>query len=251
MPESLMSFPRADAPRQLPTWLVVLGSAVVVVHLGAVAAVALAAQSGPWLTRIGPTPVEPPQFAAHVGRRVAPSYLRPLKLAHDYHFVGNRPAWPDVSFEVRLKDDEGNLLETVRVPEAGANFWVRHREQLLARALAEDLFVEPPGPETIPAPGQEVPRITIWDPDRSARNLLRLTPTEVHLIPRDRQVMRPSELSMILARSYVRHLCRTRGAARGELLRHTREPVYPHVLVLPDAPLVFDDLVCNFGEFSR
>jgi DnaJ-class molecular chaperone len=35
-------------------------------------------------------------------------------------------------------------LQTIKIPEDGANCWVRHRQSLLARALAEDQPVEPP-----------------------------------------------------------------------------------------------------------
>src|SRR5687767_11053718 len=73
---NLMSNPRA--PGGLPSWLVVLGSLAVVVHLFAVGVAALTAQSGPWLSPFGPSPVEPPPFASTINDGLGPQYLRPL-----------------------------------------------------------------------------------------------------------------------------------------------------------------------------
>jgi hypothetical protein len=230
----------------LPAWLTRIGGGFIALHLFAVLILALAAPSGPWLTPFGSSLAEGPAFAEGIGR-VAARYLGPLKLAHNFHFTGNRPAAPGVYFEVRLRDAAGKHLRTVRVPEEGANFWVRHRQVLLAQALVDDQPVQPRAGELVAAPNKAVESVPIWDLDGERK--LRLRPVAEHLIPRDRPVARPSGWSVVLARSYVRYLCRQNGAAGGELVRHTREAVLPAVMFDDDTPAgAFEELVANFGE---
>jgi hypothetical protein len=92
--------------------------------------------------------------------------------------------------------------------------------------------------------------VPIWDVAGNRRLVLR--PVPAHLVPRDRAVYRPSDWSMLMARSYVRHLCREHGAVKGELIRHTFDPVPPAVLFLESPnPAEFGELVSNFGEVTR
>jgi hypothetical protein len=246
-----MPRPRPDAPRELPPWLTGLASAAVAFHLGAVALLALAAPSGPWPTAFGTSTAAGPQFARGVSAVTTPYYLGPLKLTHNYHFAGNRPGATAVYVEARLKDAAGRPVATVRLPDETANFWVRHREALLAQWLTDDQPVQPRMGEAIPAPNRAVPTVSIWDGEGPGRPLaLRAVPE--HLVPRERPVFRPSDWSLLLARSYARHLCRRYGAASAELVRHTREPVLPAVLFLPEPPAdAFDELISNFGELPR
>ena len=245
-----MPRPRPHDPPELPPWLTALGSAAVAFHLLAVACLALAAPSGPWPTAFGASTAAGPQFARGVSAALTPSYLGPLKLTHNYHFAGNRPGATAVYVEARLKDAEGRTVATVRLPDERANFWVRHREALLAQWLTDDQPVPPRPGEAIPAPNRAVPTVTIWDvgPDRA----LALRAVPEHLVPRERPVYRPSDWSLLLARSYARHFCRRHGATSVELVRHTREPVLPAVLFLPEPPAdAFDELISNFGELPR
>ena len=236
--------------RALPPWIVILGSAVVVFHLFAVVVLAVAAPSGPWPTAFGTSMALEPQFAQSISTVTTRQYLRPLKMTHNYHFPSNRPAPPGVFFEVRLKDETGELLKTIRVPDENASFWVRHRQSLLAQALADDQPVQPRAGEVVAAPGKQVQTVDIWD--TAENNTLRLRSVPEHLIPRERPVFRPSEWSLVLARSYARYLCRVHGAASAELIRHTREPVMPAVMFLEDPPAgTFDELVSSFGELPR
>jgi hypothetical protein len=227
--------------------LAAAASAAIVFHLGAVLANVLAAPSGPWPP--GGTAATPPQFAHSVNRELAPRYLEPLKLTHNYHFASNRPGRPGVWFAVRLTDESGRELKTLRFPDPAANPAVRHRQSLLALSLADDVPVVPPAGESVAAPGREVPTVLIWDV--AGERELRLRAVPAHLVPRDRPVYRPSDWSLVLARSYVRHLCREYGAGKGELIRHTREAIPPAVLfednIPPDA---FGELVSYFGEVT-
>jgi hypothetical protein len=236
----------------VPRWVVLAGSAFLLFHLGAVGVNALAAPSGPWPTPEGPNMSTPPLFAFLIHESVTLPYLRTLKMTHNAHFTSNRPGPSAVAFTVRLEDADGNELKTLRIPDPNAAPWLKHRQELLARALADDLNVPPPQGETIPAPGHEVPMVSLWEPVENRKLILRKVPE--HLVPRDRPVMKPSDWSLLLARSYARHLCREHGAARAELVRLTRDPVSPAVLFLPansPPPGPVEDLVCNFGRMPR
>src|SRR5262249_3155198 len=207
---SVMAYTPSQNPVPLPTWLVVLGSLVVAGHLLVFGVSVLAAQSGPWPTPYGQDWAVPPMFAAAIDEVTRPNYLRPLKMTHNYHFATNRAEMPGVYFEVHLKDESGAVMKTLRYPEKDANPWVRHRQELLARHLLEDRPVPPPAGETVAAPGRQVEMVPIWEmgPGRT----LTVRRVAEHLVPRDRPVSRPSDLSLALARSYARYLCRAHGA---------------------------------------
>jgi hypothetical protein len=72
-------------------------------------------------------------------------------------------------------------------------------------------------------------------------------------VPRNREVYRPSEWSLLLAQSYARYLCREYGAESVELIRYTQEVIHPVVLFGDRAPPqeAFPVLKANFGEFSK
>lgn len=245
-----MPQPRPGPVPPLPGWLVFVASAGIVGHFAAVGALALAAPSGPWLSPLGPSTATGPQFAQDLNRLTAANYLLPLGMRHNYHFPGNRPAPPGVYFEVLLKDDAGRPLEAVRIPDPKANFWVRHRQALLAQWLADDQDIEPRAGEVVAAPNQRVRTVEIWEP--SGERTLRLREVPEHLVPRDRQVARPSAWSRLLANAYVRHLCRTQGAASGELVRHFRQPVLAGMIYAEEPPPgLFEEIVSYFGEVKR
>ena len=61
--------------------------------------------------------------------------------------------------------------------------------------------------------------------------------------------MRPTDWSVLLARSYARHLCRKHNAASAEFIRHTREPLHPGMLFMTNLPPdAFKALPANYGE---
>lgn len=244
-----MSQKHASPPRALPGWLIGLASLLIGVHLVAVATRALAAPSGPWPTPFGSSLALAPEFAGRTNN-VARHYLNPLHLTHNYHFASNQPALPSIYFEARLKDAQGNVVKTLKFPEEGENFWVRHRESLLAQGLGNDQpFQRPPGTELLPAPGQKMPTITIWEVTPGSPTL-QLQEQPIHLVTRDRPVYRPTEWSLVLARSYMRYLCREHHAAAVELLRHSRNPIMPETLLLNEPPPgTFNELVCTYGEY--
>jgi hypothetical protein len=164
--------------------------------------------------------------------------------------VADRPDPPGVFLEFRLKDEAGNVQATVTLPDSAANPWIRYRQQLLIQPLAEDQPIQPMAGEVIPPAGQTAQTTTIWD--FGSGKTLHLTPVPEHLVPRDRPVFGPTDLSLALTRSYARYLCRTRQAASAQVIRHTREPVPPPGSASEGpTPGATDDLIADFGDLSR
>jgi hypothetical protein len=234
----------------LPRWLVLAGSAFVAFHLFAIGMLVLSAQSGPWVTPFGvPSPAVAPMFAAKVNTLTYPYYLQPLQMTHNYHFLGNRPETTGIQFEIRVKDDRGRLIETVRLPSPKDNPWLRQRHLLMASHLGDDQPVQAPNTEQVPAPGQKMPTEKIWEPTGPTSSALRDTPT--HLIPKNQPVFKPRDWTLILVRSYARHLCREHGGASAEVVRHSRQPVMPGLLMVPEdrvPPTTWDMLTSTFEE---
>lgn len=247
-----MSSTTSTLAAPLPRWLVLLGSLVIITHLGILGISVLAERSGEWPTPFGGDFAPPPAFALAIDQVTRPSYLRPLKLTNTYHFPSNRAALPGTWLEVRLKDATGAKGPHLRLPDEGANFWVRHRQELLARHILDDRPAQPMGGEEVPAPGQEPPQVTIWGPGSGGVGLREMI--SAHLV-RERlkqgPVFQPSEGSLLLAASYSRYLCRTHGAASAEIIRHSRMPLPPIVLQQPQVPPgATQEQVVSYGEIT-
>jgi hypothetical protein len=191
-----------------------------------------------------------PKFASDVSDFTTPYYLRFLHMTHNYHFLASHPEGETIYFEVRLRNSEGRPVKTLRFPDPDANHWVRHRQSLLAKGLGFDIPVEAPRGEAIPAPGKTMPTVTVWE-GTPGDPVLRLRQVKENLLPKDRPSFQPSPWSKLLAQSYARHLCREHGAASAEVIRHSRNPVQPSMLLKPDQafPGIFEDLICSFGEY--
>jgi hypothetical protein len=243
--------------------LVIGGSLVVVAHLTAVVLPVLDAPSGPWGGTLGRTAAGPPAFA-EASRGFYGLHAKYLRLAHSYRFVTNRPAdAPAVAVEIRLRDQNGVVVRTLRLPDPDANFWVRHRQQQLASSLAPDLSVQTPGQEILAAPGGKVPSSAVWmhvneplgvlspPPSSGDQSELQLRQAPQHLIPRYRPVMGPSDWAQVLARSFVRRVRREHDVASVEVVRRTRESIPPETLFAQEVPAKFEELTASFGEESR
>jgi hypothetical protein len=240
----------SQPPSSLPRWLTWLVSLAIVGHLGAIVIHVCAATSGPWWSMEGGMDGTAPQFAVSISNTTTPYYLNWLKMAYSYHFDTNRPARPAAWLEARLKDADNNVVETLRFPDPDANPWVRHRQDLVALSLTADVPVTPPQGELIAPPGGGVPTVLIWD--MVENRSLKLTEIAQHQVPRDRPVAQPSELSLLFARAYGRYLGRAHGAAKVELVRHSRDPIPPMVLFIDNVPSGnFDELLSNFGDYPR
>jgi hypothetical protein len=252
--------PPTTSPPVLSRWITIPLSVLIAFHVLTIGMRVIASPSGPWPTMMGSNPATPPQFAfsyfyerdrEKIGDRWTYEYLKQIKLTHNYHFDTNRPAQAAARFEVKLKDEQGNEMATLKFPEEGLNSAVRQRQSLLARALAMDVPVPPPQGESVAAPAQQVRTVTIWDSPDNRGLILRTVPE--HLVPRDRPVFRPSDWSLLLARSYTRYLCRQHGASAAEIVRYTKEAISPEILFMPGEPPpgALDVLMANFGELSK
>ncbi len=250
-----------QAPSALPRWLVLAGSAAILFHFAAVVVPILDASSGPWPTPTGRTIDDPPAFA-HAVADLADWHARYLRTSSDYHFIFNQPGrGAGVRLEVRLRDQDGKQFRTVKLPDPDANPWLRHREELLVRQLAPDIPVGPPGQDMLPPPGKAGPTATVWlsrdddipgwKPPDDAGVQFWVATIPQHLVPRDREVMRPSDWAVLLTHSYARRLCRETGAARAEVVRFSREPMAPAVLygAMPP-PDAFVERSASFGEVT-
>lgn len=383
-----MSKSQSSNVRTLPRWMVATGSVLIAGHLLAVVLLALSARSGPWIPPmqfLPPSPSEGPKFATIISAKTGEYYLHPLGMSHTYHFESNKVAEPAVKFEVILKDKNGQALQTLKFPEDDVNFWVHHRQQLLATGLGNDIPVpqqELQSPEVIGGDAQQVEKKDYWlladeirrlltrkvihdafvvvdspeqllngkaaDKNDKELNLskinafypLRAQPEEVarlteqgllsapyfvqgdsltavrsdipvvagvrfyrvrpdklehlqqletlgtpfifagddspskqhlyRLAVREDQkgqvgavvgpraafgVARPSPMSLILAQSYLRHLCRQHGAYSAELIRHSRQPVLPSYMYFQQEqqlpPVAFAEIVAHFGDLKR
>jgi hypothetical protein len=237
-------------PSGPPGWFVAIAGLAIGYHLLAVSLGALAAPSGPWPTPDGANLASPPQFAYSLYQGLAADYLQSIKLIRNFHYVTNRPGLPGAYLEVHLKDKDGNVFKTVRVPDAEASSSETYRQDQLARRLADDEPVAPPQGESIPAPNQKAATVLIWDIVDNRKMKLKEVP--VHLIPRERPVFRPTDFALLLARSYARHLCAVHGAAAAEIVRHSFDPIPPSVLSDEPPPEgAFGELISNFGELPQ
>jgi hypothetical protein len=255
--------PPLPTPGALPRWLIAAASAVIVFHLVAIVLPVLDTPSGPWPTPMGRMPADPPSFA-HETAGLANLHADYLRVVHSYHFVTNRPAdIPGVRFEAVLRFPDGTT-KTRPFPDPDANRWVRHRQEVLAASLAPDMPAEKPASDIIAPPGQKPTMVDVWAlpgedftasagpppvvaPDRKLP--LHLEHAPQHRL-RYRDYWRPSEWSLVLAHSYARYLCRANGAASAEIVRYTREPVAPDVLLGGDG-VDLSEIVASFGEKSE
>lgn len=242
----------------------VVVSAVIAFHFLAVIGGVLIAPSGPWPMPNGGDMATPPHFAQLLmfGPDFIPDpapgtvdlslmgYLKVGKMTHNFHFISNRPPDFETRIEAKLRDANGEVMQVIHFPDQESNFIARHRQQLLAEGLSEDEPVEPLPGESIPAPNQEVRTVRIWEPGEGRTGEIRQV--EEHLIPRDRPVFGPSDWSMVVARSFARHLCREHGAASVELIRHTKPLIPPDVVFLDPKPQAgtFDESIVSFGVFN-
>ena len=70
-------------------------------------------------------------------------------------------------------------------------------------------------------------------------------------IPRDREMNRPTDLSLQLAKSYSRYLGHGTQAVTVELIRHSRRPLLPAFIRTREGPPpdAFEEMICSFGEY--
>src|SRR4051794_14973852 len=113
--------PSAPPGPALPRWLVLGGSLLIAVHLGAIVVNALAASSGPWVTAQGPEPGTPPYLPRQIQQTAALPYLSVVRMSHNYHYPSNRVGAPEAYLEFRLFGEDDQVIKTVRLPDLKAS----------------------------------------------------------------------------------------------------------------------------------
>lgn len=235
----------------VPRSLMLFLSVLIVFHLGAISVRALNARSGPWPTEMGPDMATPPQFANSLDGATA-WYLKAIGMTSSYFVPSDRVTLPGIYLEARLMDEAGEEIARVKVPDDGSNPWVRHRLRQLARNLGDDRPVPVPRSKVIPPPGQMVPEVDFWSVNQESPNHWRLTRQSINDFSPNQPYFRPSDVSLLLVRSYARHLCRQHGAAKVEIIRYHQNPIPPSVLAVDEVPPgAFDEFRSTFGEFTR
>ena len=239
-----------------PGWLRVGGTIAIGFHLFTLLALVLAAPSGPWTTETGGQDYfMAPQFAQAINSRTARTYLRPLRMTHNYHFLSNEPGHPTIELEVKLKDKDGKIIKELRLPDENASLPIRQRQKALLYWLAPDNPQMPPEGEKVAGVlGQQQMR-EFWTPVEGSdpanpSPMLQLIQRPEHLAPRDGPTFTPSPLAKLLVRAYARHLCRQHNAETAEIIRHTWVPIPPGVLVPGSPKEAFSNRIvhANFGE---
>jgi hypothetical protein len=94
-----------------------------------------------------------------------------------------------------------------------------------------------------------MPTVEVWDAPEGG-GPLKLQKIPITRIPRDREIYRPTDLSLQLARSYSRYLCRQNQASSVELIRHSRRRLLPVFVKTEEGPPpdAFEEMICSFGE---
>jgi hypothetical protein len=259
-----MSLQQTSAPRPLPALLKVAASVFALFHLGALAILAMEAQSGPWVAPppIGVSMEMGPLFARTITERVTfPYYLKPLRMTHNYHFDSNRPELTSIAFEVVLKDHEGKTIGApMKFPDPKANRWVRHRQTQIARTLGNDQPVLRLGPDKlrpVDPMSIDITLVDVWKmPDKEQPHILQLTSVPEHLAA-DQGEVKPSQVSKILLQSYVRHLCRKHGAKTATVVRIHRDAIAPAFWFTPEGQpnsmppaTAFRETKSHYGDYT-
>jgi hypothetical protein len=235
----------------IPRWAVLAGSLFLVFHLGAVTTHVFSAPSGPWPGMEGNEPAPPPQFTALAAENVTMPYLSRLKMTHNYHFTSNRANIPAAVLDIRLLNDQGEVIKTIAFPDPQASSAVRRRQALAMRWFVEDRPIQPAQSEKIPAPGESIEVINTWRAVEGEQRKLRMTGVPVNEIDRGQPVFGPSKWSMVVARSFARYLCRVHGAESAEFVRKSREPVPPRILFEREVPPLMDVMESEYGRLTR
>lgn len=158
-----MRSPPPEDRFRLQPWHMMAGSILILVHLAAIAIGNFHTWSGPWPTPMGESTAEPPQFAKAGYRVTGPVYTQGLRIGTNSSYLTNRPGRdPQITFEFRLRDNEGKLIKVLRFPDEKANGWVQHRQSMLAMWLGRDAMMPPLESQLVAAPGKHEERRSVW-----------------------------------------------------------------------------------------
>ncbi len=243
---------RQSPPVLPPTWVMVLGSVLVLLHLYCAAASALNVVSGPWALPGGNATSEadaaPFATAAWRAFDFANNYQQYVKVTFPFRFNSLRQEGLEINAELIQRDDAGKVIGRQKFPDPEASSAIQYRQRLLAQQLGNDIPLPPQQSVIIAAPGQKLPTVRYWVNESDHKLVLKeQDPNEV---PRNQNFMQPNNWQYIVAKAYVRHMQRQQPNAKVELLRSWYDPVNPTVLYEQTAPSpeIFRGFTSSYGE---
>lgn len=242
---------RENEPAWPPTWLMVVGSLAIAIHLFLAFFMTLNVPSGPWATPQGAMPALAPAFANTIGSSFALPYQSVLRSNSTFRFSSMRQEQLDLTFEALLKDDKGTVTRKISYPDPTAPSSIQYRQKLLAQQLGNDEPLPPQQSVIIAAPGEQLPTLRWWQQDGDRRYVLKQD--NPNAVPRNQQFMQPSQAQMIVAKSYARFLARHHAAPKVEIQRSWYDPIMPMVLINQDPPTA-DELrrfMSSYGELNQ
>lgn len=249
--------PRENEPAKIlsgmpPTWMMVLGSVAIALHLLLAFILTLNQPSGPWPVQGAGLPADPPRFVSGIGNHwLTNLYHNTVRSNHSFHFSSNRQEGQEISFDGLIKDDKGTVIKKISIPDPEAPSSIQVRQRLLAQQLGSD---EPLPPQTgvIIAPaGKELEPVRWWHQDADRRFILKTE--NPNAVPRNQSFMHPTDAQLIIARAYSRFLSRQNAGARVELNRNWYDPILPMVLVNDPPPNAADlrHFSSSYGELIK
>lgn len=218
-------------PAGWPLPLRLLVSVAIIFHLAALAGLVLSTRTGPWAMPDGDIGIAHAPFFAERIFDSTRGYRQALRLTEDYRFSSNLRPDSDNQVEIRLKDKDGKVIKTVLLPQSNSWLGSYQREQLIANLLSKNEAVDAPEGEKIPPPGQQVPMASYWKAQGSNK-LWKLEITPEHLLPREEEMARPTDLSVILAKSLARHAQKKYGGESADVALRSKQS-FGALLVAP------------------
>lgn len=243
--------PSEKMPTMPPAWAMVLGSVLVLFHFFCAIISTIAVDSGPWSVPGGGSDMALPPYFATIPNELARPYASLFKTNVAFHFSSNRQDMEEVSFEVALKDDKGNIKERKQYPDPTASSSVQFRQRLLAQQLANDTMMAPQAGIKIAPSGQKLAEVKWWQPETDFKFVLK-TDNE-NSLPRNQALRQPSPTQLTIARSYTRYLKQLQPGTNPELTRFWQMPLNPAVLVVPEEPTneLLRRFQASYGELTK
>lgn len=244
--------PRRAPTGMPPTWMMVLGSLAIAIHLLLAFIMTLNEPSGPWPVDGAGIPADPPRFVREIGNYwLTNLYHNSVRSNHSFHFSSNRQEGQEISFDGLIKDDKGTVIKKVSIPDPEAPSSIQVRQRLLAQQLGNDEPLPPQQGVIIAAPGKELEPIRWWHQEADRRYILKTE--NPNAVPRNQSFMHPTDAQLIIARSYSRFLSRQNAGAKVELTRSWYNPIMPMVLVNDPPPNAADlrHFSSSYGELIK
>jgi hypothetical protein len=243
---------RHSPPVLPPTWVMVLGSVLVLLHFYCAAASALNVYSGPWVwaTENATSDADAAPFVTAAWRAfdMAKNYQQYVKVTGPFRFASLKQEDLEISAELVLRDATGKIITRQKLPDPEASTAIQYRQRWLAHQLGNDVPLPPQESIIIAAPGQKLPVVRYWVNESDHRLVLK--EADPNTVPRNQTFRQPSFGQYIMAKSFVRHKQRQYPDAKVELLRSWYNPINPTVLYEETSPSaeILRGFTSSYGE---